>query len=168
MRWRLLAAAAVAVAVLGVGVVRLLGSGKTRPLAILPPPPYVSVRVVEVERELAPPPEFLEASASSEHFLLRVRARIRGLHPGIHPGDFVVDRINGGPSRVETLRHRSAASGELWDYAVTGPSGGAMPGMALPQHGACWVQLHFVVPMNFETGVLDRRGRSLARLSLRQ
>ncbi|HHI80807.1 MAG TPA: hypothetical protein ENK02_12625 [Planctomycetes bacterium] len=111
------------------------------------------------------PGEFLGSPESIGNGLLRLKLRLKGLSQGVHPGYFLVDRINGGPSRVSRFQRgpstrEELGMGELWDYQVLGQP----DPLEFPKRGACFVELRFVVPTDFHWGVLDFRGRSLARI----
>ncbi len=111
------------------------------------------------------PGDFLESPDSIGRGLLKVKVRLRGLTTGVHPGYFLMDRINGAASRETRLEQAGPSlmdehSGELWDYKVLGQPNP----LKLPSRGECYLELRFVVPLGFRGGVLDFRGRSLARL----
>jgi hypothetical protein len=111
------------------------------------------------------PGEFLQSHSSWGRSLLRVKVKLKGLSHGVHPGYFLMDRINGETSRVVRLEEGGGgsdflSSGELWDYKVFGQP----DSLSLPHRGTCILEMRFVVPLGFKMGVLDYRGRSLARI----
>ncbi|GEM_PF-3461905 len=123
----------------------------------------LAATVLEWEVMSSLPDEFLMSPESVGKSLLKVKVKLKGLSQGVHPGYFLVDRINGGVSREARLEEGDVSesiksSGELWDYQVLGQ---ADP-FTLPKRGECFLEMRFVIPLGFRRGVLDYRGRSLA------